>query len=799
MIQDSNKEEKKNILYVDDQESNVFLLKETFADDYNIFTAYSGKEGLEIVKAQNLDLIISDQSMPGMSGVEFFERVLEINPEPNRIILTAFSNFNDLTDAVNKAQIYQFVSKPWTRDKLKSVIDKALVDYDLRKRNSDLTEKLKFHTAKLRDTIKSKNTILTKLEESKEDLETSEKNLRLLIELSPIAIAISTLSNKIITLNKQFVKSFGYTLEEMPTIEDWYPLAYPNKEYRVNHKKKWKFYFEKAVKNNTEMEPIESIVTCKNGEQKVIQLRSSVIGENFIVMFTDLTKLRNLEEDISYRIKLEEDLLKAKQTAESANKAKSEFIASMSHEIRTPMNAILGFAEVLGQEISDPVLLDYVQSLRSSGKTLLSLINDILDFSKIEAGKIELRLEPVNIRSILQEITDLFKFKFREKKLEFITDVDKDISRYFVLDELRIKQILLNLVSNAIKFTEEGYVKIVVKSSKPINGKVRLKMSVEDSGIGIALEQQEKVFNSFEQMEGQDNRKFGGTGLGLAITTKFVSLMNGSINLESSVNKGSKFSIVLEDVEVVEDKGFDSEKTNFKETPKFKKANILVVDDIDDNRKVFKLFLSRFKFSVTEAENGIQALQKIRDQKPDLVFMDLHMPEMDGYETFQAILEKSEWENIPVVAVTAYTLDNDKEKVINAGFSGFISKPVEFKKIEKVLKQFIEYEVVAKEAIENKEKFEFTDDLLNNLPELNKKIEENVVDLLKKLESIRPKKVVNELAVLIVELGDEYSIKALKKYGNELKIAIKSFNVEKEKELILKISSLIDILQSIEN
>ncbi|MDA3954725.1 MAG: response regulator, partial [Bacteroidales bacterium] len=641
-----------------------------------------------------------------------------------------------------------------------------------------------------------KNQVVSKLEESKDELEKSERKVRQFIDLSPIPIAIADANNNILSLNDQFVKIFGYTIEDMPMVDDWYPLAYPDKKYRENHIEIWKTHYTKALKTTKTLEPMESIVKCKNGEKKTIQLRSSLIGDNFIVLFMDLTKLRSLEADISYRIKMEEELLNAKQTAELANKAKSEFIASMSHEIRTPMNAILGFAEVLSHDLTDPVQIDYVNSLKTSGKTLLSLINDILDFSKIEAGKIELRYEAVNVRIIIQEISDLFKFKLKEKRIEFITDVDKNIISYLVLDELRIKQILINLVSNAIKFTEKGFIKISVKSSKVVNGLVRLKISVEDSGIGIAMKQQQKVFKIFEQMEGQDSRKFGGTGLGLAITTKLVSLMNGDISLESIVNKGSKFSVIFNDVQIAEDEGFDFDVSeSIEKNAKFKKAKILVVDDIEDNRKVFELYLKKLNFSVVEAINGVDALQKIRDKKPDLIFMDINMPEMNGYETLQIIKEKPEWSKIPVVAVTAFTLDNDEKKLINSGFSAFVSKPFDFRKLKHVLEKYIEYETISDTSVDDEEETDFTEEIIKKLPELIKELDGKLIPILKKLENIRPKKVVNELAEIAVAVGEKYSITNLVKYGNDLRIAIKSFNVENEKDLILKIKTLINILQ----
>ncbi|MGC9375938.1 MAG: histidine kinase dimerization/phospho-acceptor domain-containing protein, partial [Bacteroidales bacterium] len=379
--------EKYTLLYVDDSEANLYLFKENFQDEYNVLTALSGAEALEIVKETHLDVIISDQEMPGMTGVEFFKEVLKIDPGPNRILLTAYSDIKALADAVNKTKIYQYVNKPWDYEKLKTIIDNAIQEYKLREENIELTQKLKKQTQELQELLKSKTKLLNQLEESNEALEKSEIRLKRIIDLSPIPIVVGDIEGNFNLLNDQFRAVFGYTLNDIPNADKWYQLAYPDSEYRKRHKQIWDKQIKLAIENNTVMEPIEAIVRCKQGVNKVVQIQSSPIDNNIVTMINDLTKIKTLEKDISLRIKMEEELRQAKQKADAASKSKSEFIASMSHEIRTPMNSILGFADLLEKELDNPMMVDYVRSIQSSGKTLLSLINDILDFSKIEAGK----------------------------------------------------------------------------------------------------------------------------------------------------------------------------------------------------------------------------------------------------------------------------------------------------------------------------------------------------------------------------------------------------------------------------
>src|SRR6056297_339618 len=653
-----NLNRKKNtILYVDDSEANIFLFKESFQDDYRVLTALSGEEGLTFVKEDNPDIIISDQAMPGMNGVEFFEEVLKINPAPNRILLTAYSDIKALADAINKAKIYQYINKPWDYEKLKTIIDHAIQEYKLREQNIELTERLKKQTNELQQLLKAKTELLTRLEESNTALEKSENRLQRIIDLSPIPIVVEDIKGNINILNEQFEKVFGYTIKDIPNTDKWYQLAYPDVEYRQNQKQLWNRLIKEAFEQNTEMEPIENLVKCKKGENKVVQIQSSSIDDNIVTMINDLTKIKNLEKDISYRMKMEEELRKAKDKADEASKSKSEFIASMSHEIRTPMNSILGFADVLEQELDNPVMVDYVESIQSSGKTLLSLINDILDFSKIEAGKTEIKYKPVSVRHLIHDIAEIFKFSAQKKNLDLLTEIDDAIPDHLLLDELRIKQILLNLVSNAVKFTEQGYVKIKANTVGLSDDSMQLLISVEDTGIGIAEKHQQNVFRVFEQMEGQDSKRYGGTGLGLAISNKLAALMNGEIMIESETNKGSIFTLKLNNIKIADNTDEVEIKSNAKsEKVIFQPAKILIVDDIESNREVLKLRLGQYSFEVFEATNANEALALLKTVIPDIMFIDLYMPEKGGYELYEEISKNDALKNIPAIAVTAYTL-----------------------------------------------------------------------------------------------------------------------------------------------
>lgn len=389
-------------------------------------------------------------------------------------------------------------------------------------------------------------------------------------------------------------------------------------------------------------------------------------------------------------VKMIEQLNIAKSQAERANQAKSDFLSNMSHEIRTPLNAIVGFSQALQEENLPPQAQDEVKDIVMASETLLDIVNGILDISKIEANKLEIVSTEYSLQAVLDELVSLSKARLGEKPIEFRCVFDPSIPPYLYGDKVRVKQVILNILTNAIKYTKQGFIEFKVSSIQK-DGVCRLIISVEDSGIGIKPESINKLFTKFERLDIEKNNTIEGTGLGLAITKKLLELMGGQIVVQSVYGKGSKFTIAL-DQKIVTNPTTVVETKTVVATSKLDLTGkkILVVDDNMINLKVASRLLKDYNCLVDTANSGFECIDKISNGASyDLILMDDMMPKMSGVETFHKLKENENF-HIPTVALTANAISGMKEKYLQEGFQDYLAKPIEKTELYRVLVKFLQ-------------------------------------------------------------------------------------------------------------
>jgi len=550
---------------------------------------------------------------------------------------------------------------------------------------------------------------LTEQIKAQKEQRRSEKNFSSIFQHAAIGIDVIDQNMRFRECNATFMNMIGYEKEEIDALD----IA------RISHPEDWqknKELTDQLFRREINSYRMEKRYIRKDGSWFWADLSVSTFfgpddDQLAIGTIIDITSAKNLQE----KLKL------AMEEANQANHAKSEFLANMSHEIRTPLNSVIGFTELLDSLLHDPKKKSYLNSIKTGGKNLLMLINDILDLSKIEAGRMELHPELVALSAIMEEVRQIFSLRIEEKQLDFSIDIQKDMPDALLLDEVRLRQVMFNLVGNAIKFTHNGFVRIKLRRLFTYNEAIDLAILVEDSGIGIPKDQQQLIFDAFKQQAGQSTRKYGGTGLGLAISKRLVEMMGGEISLVSEAGKGSVFKVVLRKVGVgkININPIKKDYVDFQHIH-FENSLVLVVDDIELNRRFLVESLTSKGLRVTEAENGRQALSAMKIEKPDLILMDLRMPVMDGYEATAAIRAHQDWKNIPLIAITASVLSSDREKVVEMGFDAMLLKPIPSDRLFDQLSRFLPF-------VEGEEDLE-TEPISQNI--LENSVPENMKEIL---------------------------------------------------------------------
>ncbi len=645
---------------------------ENVKDGFEVDSAFQGQEGLEKIRqalqqGRPYAMAFVDIRMPpGWDGIETIQRIWKECPDLQVVICTAYADYS----------WHDIVKKLGETEKL-LILKKPFDEVEVNQLASALTKK--WHLSKQARLKQKELDCIVK--QRTQQLQESEEKYRSVVENIGIGISIIDPNMQIISLNRQ--------------MHEWLPEIDLSKEqtcYKIlNDPPKEEVCHCCPTAKTLEDGLIHEAVmeSWIRGNLKYLRLISTPIRDEN----EQITAVIELWDDITERKLIQEQLQKAKESAEAANIAKSEFLANMSHEIRTPMNSIIGFSDMLADEELTGEQKEYLSVIRVSAQSLLSLINDILDFSKIEAGKIDMEIIDYSLAQLLNSIEKMMKPKAVEKGLEFKIIETDNLPSQIHTDPTRLNQCLVNLVNNAIKFTKAGHVYVKV-SLQQVEDKPFICFDVEDTGIGIPVESQEAIFDSFTQADGSTSRKFGGTGLGLTVTKQLAELLGGSLSLTSEPGKSSTFSLkVLAGLDVTKqplmDRGGITIATEV-ESPSARQqfsGSILVAEDSPTNQMLVKRMLEKMGFEVTTAEDGNVALQKAMTHSYDMILMDIQMPNMNGYEATKTMRENGI--TTPIVAVTANAMSGDEGKCISAGCDDYLSKPIDRKKLVEMLGKYI--------------------------------------------------------------------------------------------------------------
>ena len=551
--------------------------------------------------------------------------------------------------------------------------------FQLRRKVEEKTQELTDGKRELGTVVEQLSLTNSQLEEKARAVEEEAIRRRLIFEQSRDGIVVLDAMGKVFEANRRFDEMLGYTPEELLELYVWdWDACYKQEDLRLM-----------IAQLDYSGDLFETRHRRKDGSIYDVDISSSVCywaGQKLIYCSC---------RDITDRKFHEQELLKARQAADAANLAKSEFLANMSHEIRTPMNGLLGMAELLSYTELTPQQEEYLSYIKSSGDSLLALINDVLDLSKIEAGKVELESVDFSLRRAINDILNTQISLIHKKQLQLDFEFPEDLPEIIRGDQLRFKQILLNLLGNAIKFTEQGNIGVVVQLLEQQQLKLLVRISVNDTGIGMTDEEQKKVFAPFSQADCSTTRRFGGTGLGLTICRQLAELMGGAISVESVPGRGSSFYFDLPFANSSADR---EQRSNVSVLPEQiwpgRCLTVLVAEDNSMNQKFIVGLLKKLHFAVEVADDGKLALERWQQGGIDLILMDIQMPEMSGVEALQQLRQQEQAmaQHTPVIALTAHALRGDKERLIDDGFDGYLAKPINLKALMVELKRLVALE-----------------------------------------------------------------------------------------------------------
>lgn len=636
--------EKIKILLVDDKEENLVALESLLQrEDVFIIKTTSPNEALKLAWEHEVSIALVDVQMPEMDGFELVQ-ILKSNPKTKEILVM-------FVTAISKEDKYAIKG-----------LSGGAIDYLHKPLDPYITM------------AKVNNFVL--LAQAQRELKRKNRELEVYsIMVNNSADVIGELdaqSFKIKRINPAVQRMLGYTQHTI--VGRYFPdlVDSADRDMAMIH-------LDSLITENSLYRNFETRIKTSDNELIWVECKLNYHeGVLSLIMI-----------DVNSKKEFQQNLIRSKELAEESKRMKENFLANMSHELRTPINGIMGITHLLRETIMDQHQSNMLQLIETSSKSLLGVINDVLDLSKIEAGKFAIVRGNTELRPMLKAVSDLLGFKATEKNLSLMLEVDEKVPTYIYADSLRLNQILMNLVGNSLKFTEKGYVKISVTLQEVKKDKVKICFAVEDTGIGIPQNKLKHIFDSYSQAENQTATKFGGTGLGLAIAKKLSDLKGGKLEVSSELGKGSVFSFTNW-YSTVEEPEAESEVVEIANLEPFANMRVLVAEDNVVNQFIVAKLLEGWNATAVIAENGIRAVEILREQDFDIVLMDSQMPLMNGYEAARKIRNEmpDDKRNIPIISVTAAVMKNEQDEAMNAGMNAVIPKPFDpiqlYQKIKKL-------------------------------------------------------------------------------------------------------------------
>jgi len=642
------------ILLVEDEPGHIELIKRMFEKNrrqWKIVTCQTTREAKERLKEISPMAMLLDNRLPDDTGFNFLNQLArDRNLLPLPVIMLTSHGNEDLAVKAMRLGAEDYIVK--SEEGFQSILQR--VEQAINHWNAKC-EKLRLQ----------------------QQLKRSEQKYRSLIYNMHAGIMLISTTGQIIEVNPAFLDIFDYkqsTLKDK-SIEEIFQSTQMT-ETGVNL-----FKNEEVIRN------LPIVIKTFSGEKKIIEISSKPIrDEKGNILFIEI-----IIHDVTAQKQMEAELIRSKRKAEEANRMKTAFFHNISHELRTPLNAILGFTQLLLQKKLASDVREMLNYILLSGNNLGAIINDLLDITRIEAGKTNISLSPIMTQDLVRYLSNEFQKELLDKGLKFETQISANVPKVFISDNLRLQQILTNLLSNAIKFTSKGTVSLSVDSTEE-----KLLFIVSDTGIGIAWEDQKRIFEDFVQLENSGSKKQGGVGLGLAISKRIAELLQGEIWVRSKIGRGTSFfvSIPLLNSSTIDQNS--SEKIEYDVTAKKQQIlntkTMLLADDEPFSRRIIEEAVKNWGWNVITVTNGKEVLDTLYTVFVDLVVLDMQMPVLDGYETSRKIKNDPFHKNIPVIAMTAYAMESDKERCFEAGCDDFISKPVDLVQFKSLIERWYQDE-----------------------------------------------------------------------------------------------------------